>query len=74
MANETSASGCGGPSTYEVNDSDFEVSEIEGEMTEQERAIKRKEKIKKKMSERVKKKVLALFNEKMKKESEKKDQ
>ena len=74
MADVIFASGGGAPSAYEVNDSDFEVSEIEGEMTEQERAIKRKEKIKKKMSERVKKKVLALFNEKMKKESEKKDQ
>ena len=74
MADETSASGGGAPSAYEVNDSDFEVSDIEGEMTEQERAIKRKEKIKKKMSERVEKKALALFNEKMKLESEKKDQ
>ena len=40
MADETSASGGGAPSAYEVNDSDFEVSDIEGEMTEQERAIK----------------------------------
>ena len=53
MPDETSASGGGAPSAYEVNDSDFEVSDIEGEMTEQEWAIKRKEKIKKKMSERV---------------------
>ena len=74
MADETSTSGGGAPSAYEVNDSDFEVSDIEGEMTEQEWAIKRKEKIKKKMSERVEKKALALFNGKLKKESEKKDQ
>ena len=74
MADETSASGGGAPSAYEVNDSDFEVSDVEGEMTEQERSIKRKEKIKKKMSERVEKRALALFNEKMRKESEKKDQ
>ena len=74
MANETSAGGGGAPSAYEVNDSDFEVSDVEGEMTEQERSIKRKEKIKKKMRERVENKALALFNEKMKKESEKKDQ
>jgi len=73
MADETSASGGGAPSAYEVNDSDFEVSDIEGEMTEQERATKRKEKIKKKMNERVEKKALALLNEKMKLESEKKD-
>ena len=53
MADQTSASGGGAPSTYEVNDSDFEVSDIEGEMTEQERATKQKEKIKKKMNERV---------------------
>ena len=74
MADETSASGGGAPSAYEVNDSDFEVSDVEGEMTEKERATIRKEKIKKKMNERVEKKALALFNEKMKKESEKKDQ
>ena len=74
MADETSTSGGGAPSAYEVNDSDFEVSDIEGEMTEQEWAIKQKEKIKKKMSERVEKKALALFNEKMKMKSEKKDQ
>ena len=74
MADETSASGGGAPSTYEVNDSDFEVSDIECEMTEQEWATKRKEKIKKKMNERVEKKALALLNEKMKLESEKKDQ
>ena len=48
MADETSTSGGGAPSAYEVNDSDFEVSDIEGEMIEQEWAIKRKEKIKKK--------------------------
>ena len=40
-------------SAYEVNDSYFEVSDVEGDMTEDERAIKRKEKIKKKMNERV---------------------
>ena len=74
MADEMSASGGGASSAYEVNDSDFKVSDVEGEMTEQERSIKRKEKIKKKMSERVEKKTLALFNEKMRKESEKKDQ
>ena len=62
MADETTASGCGGPSTYEVNDSDFKVSDVEGDMTKEERAIKRKEKIKKKMSERVEKRALALFN------------
>ena len=75
MAAEMSASGGGASSAYEVNDSDFEVSDVEGEMTEQEMSIKRKEKIKKKkMSERVEKKALALFNEKMRLESEKKDQ
>ena len=74
MADETSASGGGAPSTYEVNDSDFEVSDIECEMTEQEWATKRKEKIKKKMNERVEKKALALFNERMKLENEKKNQ
>ena len=74
MAEETSVSGSGASSAYEVNDSDFEVSDVEGDMTQEERAIKRKEKIKMKMSERVEKKALALFNEKMKKESEKKDQ
>ena len=74
MADVIFASGGGAPSAYEVNDSDFEVSDVEGKMTEQERAIKQKEKIKKKMSERVEKKALALFNEKMKNESEKKDQ
>ena len=61
-------------SAYEVNDSDFEVSDVEGDMTEDERAIKRKEKIKKKMNERVEKKALFLFNEKMKLENEKKNQ
>ena len=34
MADETSASGGGAPSAYEVNDSDFEVSDVEGDMTE----------------------------------------
>lgn len=29
-----SANGGGAPSAYEVNDSDFEVSDVEGEMTE----------------------------------------
>ena len=43
-------------------------------MTEEERATKRKEKIKKKMNERVEKKALALFNEKMKLKNEKKSQ
>ena len=61
-------------SAYEVNDSDFEVSDVEGDMTEDERAIKRKEKIKKKMNERVEKKALALFNERMKLENKKKNQ
>jgi len=74
MAAEMCASGGGAPSAYEVNESDFEVSDVEGDMTEEEKATKRKEKIKKKMSERVEKKALALFNEKMRKESEKKDQ
>jgi len=55
MAEETSASGGGAPSAYEVNDSDFEVSDVEGDMTEEERATKRKEKIKKKMNEGVEK-------------------
>ena len=50
MATDMSASGGGASSAYEVNDSDFKVSDVEGEMTEQERSIKRKEKIKKKMS------------------------
>ena len=74
MTGETNESVGGASSAYEVNDSDFEVSDVEGDMTEQEWATKRKEKIKKKMNERVEKKALALFNEKMKKESEKKDQ
>ena len=74
MADETSASGGGAPSAYEVNDSDFEVSDVEDDMTEEERATKRKKKIKKKMNERVEKKALALFNEKMKLENEKKSQ
>ena len=60
MAEETSASG-GASSAYELNDNDFEVSDVEGDMTEEEKAIKRKEKIKKKMSERVEKRALALF-------------
>ena len=62
------------PSAYVVNDSDFEVSDVEGDMTEEERETKRKEKIKKKMNERVEKKALALFNERMKLENEKKNQ
>ena len=33
MAEETSASGGGASSAYEVNDSDFEVSDVEGEMS-----------------------------------------
>ena len=64
MADEISASGGGAPSAYEVNDSEFEVSDVEGDMTGQERATKQKEKIKKKINERVEKKALALFNEK----------
>ena len=32
MAAEKSPSGGGAPSAYEVNDSDFEVSDVEGEM------------------------------------------
>ena len=72
MAGETFESGA--PSTYKVNDSDFEVSDVEGDMTEEERATKWKEKIKKKMNERVEKKALALFNERMKLENEKKNQ
>jgi len=74
MAGETFESGGGAPSAYEVNDSDFEVSDVEGDMTEEERATKRKKKIKKKMNERVEKKALALFNERMKLENEKKNQ
>ena len=74
MAGETFESGGGAPSAYEVNDSDFEVSDVEGDMTEEERETKRKEKIKKKMNERVEKKALALFNERMKLENEKKNQ
>ena len=74
MAGETNESVGGASSAYEVNDSDFEVSDVEGEMTEQEWANIQKEKIKKKMNERVEKKALALFNEEMRKESEKKDQ
>ena len=42
MAEESSASGGGASSAYEVNDSDFEVSDVEGDMTEEEKAIKRK--------------------------------
>ena len=42
MAGETFESGA--PSAYGVNDSDFEVSDVEGDMTEEERATKRKEK------------------------------
>ena len=72
MASETFESGA--PSAYEVNNSDFEVSDVEGDMTEEERATKRKKKIKKKMNERVEKKALALFNERMKLENEKKNQ
>jgi len=34
MAGETFESGGGAPSAYEVNDSDFEVSDVEGDMTE----------------------------------------
>ena len=74
MAGETFESGGGAPSAYEVKDSDFEVSDVEGDMTEEERATKRKKKIKKKMNERVEKKALALFNERMKLENEKKNQ
>ena len=70
----TFESGGGAPSAYEVNGSDFKVSDVEGDMTEEERAIKRKEKIKKKMNERAEKKALALFNEKMKLKNEKKSQ
>ena len=65
MAGETFESGGGAPSAYEVNDSDFEVSDVEGDMIEEERATKQKEKIKKKMNERVEKKALALFNERI---------
>ena len=41
-----SASGGGASSAYEVNDSDFEVSDVEGDMTEQERGdqVERKDK------------------------------
>ena len=46
MAGEISASGGGAPSAYEVNDSDFEVSDVEGDMIEEERATNRKGKIK----------------------------
>ena len=74
MAGETFESGGVAPSAYVVNDSDFEVSDVEGDMTEEERETKRKEKIKKKMNERVEKKAIALFNEKMKLENEKKSQ
>ena len=34
MAGEMFESGDGAPSAYEVNDSDFEVSDVEGDMTE----------------------------------------
>ena len=44
MAGEKQESASGTSSTFEVNDSDFEVSDVEGEMEEQ-------EKIKKKMNE-----------------------
>ena len=72
MTGETFESGA--PSADEVNDSDFEVSDVEGDMTEKERATKRKNKIKKKMNERVEKKALALFNERMKLENKKNQQ
>ena len=46
MADETSASGGGAPSAYEVNDSDFEVSNVEDDMSEEEKATKRKKRSK----------------------------
>ena len=76
MAGGKDESASGATSAYEVNDSDYEVSDIEGEMEEEERTTKRREKIKikKKMNERVEKRAQMLFNEKMKSENEKKNQ
>ena len=58
--------------TFEVNDSDFEVSDIEGEMEEEEKRVELREKIKKKMNERLEKKAQMLFDEKIRLEKEKK--
>ena len=75
MAGARKDSASGTTSTFEINDSDFEVSDIEGEMEEEERTTKRREKIKikKKMNERVEKRAQMLFNEKMRLENEKKN-
>jgi len=53
--------------------SDFEVSDVEGEMDENERKIKMKEKKKKKMKEIIEREAQARFEEKMKIENEKKN-
>ncbi|RLN13364.1 hypothetical protein C2845_PM09G08710 [Panicum miliaceum] len=73
MVGQVDESVVGATSAYKVNDSDFEVSDVEGDMNEEEWKIKRREKIKKKMNERVEKKDQLLFNEKMKLEIEKKN-
>ena len=75
MAGGKDESASGATSAYEVNYSDYEVSDIEGEMEEEERTTKRREKIKikKKMNERVEKKAQMLFNEKIKLKNEKKN-
>ena len=40
MAGEKDESASGTSATFEVNDSDFEVSDVEGKMEEQEKMIK----------------------------------
>jgi len=40
MAGENDESASGTSATFEVNDSDFEVSDVEGEMEEQEKMVK----------------------------------
>ena len=62
----------GTSSTFEVNDSEFEVSDVEGEMEEKEKKVKLREKIKKKMNERLEKKAQMIFDEKIRLEKEKK--
>ena len=51
MAGGKDESASGTSSTFEVKDSNFEVSDVEGEMEEEVRMVKRREKIKKKMNE-----------------------
>ena len=73
MAGTREESASGTSSIFEINDSDFEVSNVEGEMEEDEWKVKQREKIKKKMNERLEKKAQMLFNEKMRLENEKKN-